>query len=230
MTARRRALVLYPPSHPCPYSLRVEPPRAPEIPRAARARTYKYEQYTTESGPKQTAERCFHRVRQQFFPAVERGGPLNLRTPARPQDLQQGVFILLVEHRPGGKWPAPGQLRIANCGLRIYGNASMAGGGFVVVQSAIRNPQSAIETGAAPHLDSPAFRRLACRLDHRRDARPQGFRQARPGGNDGRQVGGGGADFGGTSAKQSGKTVRRLCGSACLFSGYVGGAAVCKPP
>ncbi|MCX5675436.1 MAG: lamin tail domain-containing protein, partial [Planctomycetota bacterium] len=44
--------------------------------------------------------------------------------------------------------PAPGQLRIANCGLRIYGNASMAGGGFVVVQSAIRNPQSAIEAGA----------------------------------------------------------------------------------
>jgi uncharacterized membrane protein len=37
----------------------------------------------------------------------------------------------------------PGRrLRIADCGLRIYGNESMAGGGFVVVQSAIRNPQS----------------------------------------------------------------------------------------
>ena len=34
---------------------------------------------------------------------------------------------------------------------------------------------------AAPHLDSPAFRRLACRLDHCQDARPQGFRQPRPG-------------------------------------------------
>ena len=86
MTARRRALVLYPPSHPCPYSLRVEPPRAPEIPRAARARTYKYEQYTTESGPKQTAERCFHRVRQQFFPAVERGDPPELKDTCKPRE------------------------------------------------------------------------------------------------------------------------------------------------
>ena len=38
-------------------------------------------------------------------------------------------------------------LRIANCELRIDGKRSMAGGGFVVVQSAIRNPQSAIRNG-----------------------------------------------------------------------------------
>jgi len=34
------------------------------------------------------------------------------------------------------------QLRIADCELRIDGNPSITGGGFVVVQSAIRNPQS----------------------------------------------------------------------------------------
>ncbi|MCX5673603.1 MAG: hypothetical protein NTX87_01220 [Planctomycetota bacterium] len=32
--------------------------------------------------------------------------------------------------------------------MRIYGKTSMAGGGFVVVQSAIRNPQFAIKEPA----------------------------------------------------------------------------------
>jgi hypothetical protein len=41
----------------------------------------------------------------------------------------------------------PGPLRIVNCELRIYGKRSMAGGGFVVVESAIRNPQSAMAGG-----------------------------------------------------------------------------------
>ena len=38
-------------------------------------------------------------------------------------------------------------MRIADCELRIYGKRSMAGGGFVVVQSAIRNPQFAMAGG-----------------------------------------------------------------------------------
>ena len=74
-TTLRCEVNVCPPSHPCPYG-----------PRIARAQTYKYGKYTTESGQKQTSKRCFHRVRQQFFPAVERGAPPELKDTCKPRE------------------------------------------------------------------------------------------------------------------------------------------------
>ena len=82
--------MLCPPSHPCPYGLRIAPPRALESPRTPQAHTVEHEHYTTKSGRKQTSERWFYRfyrVRQQFFfLAVERCDPAPTETLTRPHE------------------------------------------------------------------------------------------------------------------------------------------------
>jgi len=132
-------------------------PRALESPRIARARTQEYEHYTIESGRKQIAERFFAGCGNNVFLAVERCAPLNSRTPASRERQPGKAFACRWFAAPS--MPPEGDNSSDYSPLRTHrlGSKGMS--------------------PAAPHLDSPAFRRLACRLDRCQDARLEGFRQ-----------------------------------------------------